>query len=132
MKRVSCNFKKRRPVMENGENKKRLLVIDDEENMRHMLSAMLKKAGYDVDTASDGHEGLMKIDKTVYAFILCDIKMPNMNGIDFLKAARNKTVSATDSYGKQLNEDQQKGILSCLQSKITIITNPPNLEILLL
>ncbi|HBS48448.1 TPA: ATP-dependent RecD-like DNA helicase [Candidatus Dependentiae bacterium] len=36
-----------------------------------------------------------------------------------------KTVSATDSYGKQLNEDQQKGILSCLQSKITIITGGP-------
>jgi len=81
--------------MENSDNKKRLLIIDDEENMRHMLSAMLKKAGYIIDTAADGHEGLMMVDKTLYEFILCDIKMPNMNGIDFLKAARNRTGSTT-------------------------------------
>ncbi len=74
---------------------KRLLIIDDEENMRHMLSAMLKKAGYSVDTAADGHEGLMMVDKTSYEFILCDIKMPNMNGIDFLKTVRNKIGSTT-------------------------------------
>lgn len=81
--------------MENADNKKRLLIIDDEENMRHMLSAMLKKAGYNVNAAADGHEGLMMVDKAQYDFILCDIKMPNMNGIDFLKKTKNKVGAAT-------------------------------------
>jgi len=81
--------------MGNLENMKRLLIIDDEENMRHMLSAILKKAGYNVDTAADGHEGIMMVDKTRYEFILCDIKMPNMNGIDFLKKVRDKIGSTT-------------------------------------
>jgi len=36
---------------------KRLLIIDDEENMRHMLTALLRRFGYVIDTASDGHEG---------------------------------------------------------------------------
>ena len=42
---------------------KRLLVIDDEANMRHMLSTVLKKANYSVDTASDGSEGLQMIEQ---------------------------------------------------------------------
>jgi two-component system response regulator AtoC len=82
---------------------RRLLVIDDEANMRHMLSTVLKKAGYLVDAASDGAEGLQMIDQVLYDFILCDIKMPNMGGMDFLKAARDKlngtTVIMMSAYG---------------------------------
>jgi two-component system response regulator AtoC len=74
---------------------KRLLVIDDEENMRHMLSTVLGKTGYIVETASNGHEGLKMTKSTAYDFILCDIKMPNMSGMDFLKAARDKIGSTT-------------------------------------
>ena len=74
---------------------KRLLIIDDEENMRHMLSKVLTKAGYTIETASNGHEGLKMTDGNTYDFILCDIKMPNMNGMDFLKAARDKIKSTT-------------------------------------
>ncbi len=74
---------------------KRLLVIDDEENMRHMLSKVLGKAGYIIETASNGHEGLKMTESNAYDFILCDIKMPNMSGMDFLKAARDKIRSST-------------------------------------
>jgi two-component system response regulator AtoC len=73
----------------------RLLVIDDEENMRHMLSTVLGKAGYKVDSASDGSQGLQMIDEVRYDFILCDIKMPKMDGMEFLKAAQSKLEAAT-------------------------------------
>jgi two-component system response regulator AtoC len=82
---------------------KRLLVIDDEENMQHMLSKVLSKTGYSVETASNGHEGLKMIQSTDFDFILCDIKMPNMSGMDFLKAAHDKirttTVIMMSAYG---------------------------------
>ena len=82
---------------------KRLLVIDDEANMRHMLATVLKKADYVVDTASDGSEGLQMIAQAAYDFVLCDIKMPNMNGMEFLKASRDKigtgTVIMMSAYG---------------------------------
>ena len=82
---------------------KRLLVIDDEANMRHMLSTVLKKAGYLVETASDGAEGLEMIDETPYDFILCDIKMPKMGGMEFLDASRDRigtsTVIMMSAYG---------------------------------
>jgi two-component system response regulator AtoC len=74
---------------------RRLLIIDDEANMRHMLSTVLKKAGYVVETASDGAEGLNMIDGVQYDFILCDIKMPKMGGMEFLDASRDKIGSST-------------------------------------
>jgi two-component system response regulator AtoC len=75
--------------------KKRLLIIDDEANMRHMLSTVLKKAGYQVETAADGSEGLEMIQQSPYDFILCDIKMPKMGGMEFLKLSRNRIGAAT-------------------------------------
>jgi two-component system response regulator AtoC len=82
---------------------KRLLIIDDEENMRHMLSKVLGKTGYTVETASNGYEGLEMIQNADFEFILCDIKMPNMSGMDFLKSARDKirttTVIMMSAYG---------------------------------
>lgn len=82
---------------------KRLLVIDDEENMRHMLSKVLGKTGYEVETASNGHEGFKMVQDTNYDFVLCDIKMPNMSGMDFLKTARDEikatTVIMMSAYG---------------------------------
>ena len=89
--------------MNNGNSKRRLLVIDDEANMRHMLSTVLKKTDYHVDTACDGSEGLQKIEATPYDFILCDIKMPTMGGMEFLKAAGERisavTVIMMSAYG---------------------------------
>ncbi len=81
--------------MTDNNSKMRLLVIDDEANMRHMLSTVLKKADYVVDAAPDGSVGLQMIEQTRYDFILCDIKMPNMGGMEFLKAARDKLNGAT-------------------------------------
>ncbi len=80
--------------------KKRLLVIDDEENMRHMLSTMMVHAGYDTETASDGNEGLGMVELArgegkPYDFVLCDIKMPRMDGMEFLKSGREKLVGTT-------------------------------------
>ena len=89
--------------MSEQNSNKRLLVIDDEANMRHMLAAVLKKADYNVDLACDGAEGLQLIEQGHYDFILCDIKMPNMGGMEFLEASRDKlngtTVIMMSAYG---------------------------------
>ena len=83
--------------------KKRILVVDDEENMRHMLRVLLEKSGYIVDTAADGSEALDMVDQTLYDFILCDLKMPNIGGVEFFRSARDKlwetTVIMMSAYG---------------------------------
>jgi two-component system response regulator AtoC len=82
-------------LKDNEFSQKRLLIIDDEENMRHMLSSMLKKSGYRVYTASNGSEALEMVDQTLYDFILCDLKMPGMSGMEFFEAARDKLWAST-------------------------------------
>jgi two-component system response regulator AtoC len=71
-----------------------ILVIDDEENMRHMLSVMLTRQGYRVFQAGNGAEGLVCLEKNVYDFILCDIRMPEMDGKAFLMGALERCVAA--------------------------------------
>jgi len=89
--------------MQTEPSRQRILVIDDEANMGHMLAAVLKKAGYEVDTASDGQAGLLKVEQMPYDYILCDIKMPVMSGMDFLRAAGQRvhqsTVIMMSAYG---------------------------------
>ena len=70
--------------------KKRILVIDDEKNMCHMLQNILQKADYTVDTALDGAKGLKKISENEYDSILCDLKMPKTDGIEVLKRISHK------------------------------------------
>jgi two-component system response regulator AtoC len=66
---------------------KNVLVIDDEPNMCHVLSVILKKTGYAVTTAQDGKKGLILFKEGDFDVALCDIRMPEMDGIDFLKSA---------------------------------------------
>jgi two-component system response regulator AtoC len=73
----------------------RVLVIDDEENMRHMLEMMLTRAGYAVESAADGQEGLDRLTGSHFDFVLCDIKMPRMDGMTFLKEAVEKNPDKT-------------------------------------
>lgn len=71
-----------------------ILVIDDEENMRHMLSVMLARQGYSVDLAAHGEAGLICLMNNAYDYILCDIRMPEMDGKTFLLRALEAHITA--------------------------------------
>ena len=64
--------------------KKRVLIIDDEENMRYMLQLTLESEGYEVEAASNGMEGIKKVHSSHFDFVICDIKMPKVSGLDVL------------------------------------------------
>jgi two-component system, NtrC family, response regulator AtoC len=74
---------------------KRVLVIDDEENLRHYLQLVLGEAGYQVETASDGAEALERMQHHTWDIVLCDIRMPRMDGMAFLKEAKTKSLEGT-------------------------------------
>ena len=65
-----------------------ILIIDDEKAIRKTLGEILSYEGYKMDEASDGEEGLRKFKEKEYDVILCDIKMPKMDGIEFLEKAK--------------------------------------------
>ena len=62
----------------------KILVVDDERAIRNSLKEILTDEGYEVDTAEDGAAGFALAERERYNIIFCDIKMPNMDGIEFL------------------------------------------------
>jgi len=65
-----------------------ILIIDDEKAIRKTLSEILSYEGYKIDEAGDGEEGLKRFKEKSYDVVLCDIKMPRLDGIEFLDKAR--------------------------------------------
>lgn len=65
-----------------------ILIIDDERAIRKTLVEILGFEGYKLEEASDGEEGLKKFSEKKYDLVLCDIKMPKLDGIEFLEKAR--------------------------------------------
>ena len=65
-----------------------ILIIDDEKAIRKTLSEILSFEGYKIDEAADGEEGLKRFSEKNFDLVLCDIKMPKLDGIEFLEKAR--------------------------------------------
>lgn len=67
---------------------KTIMTIDDSASIRQVVGITLKKAGYEVLEACDGRDALGKLTGQKVHLILCDVNMPNMDGIAFLKEIR--------------------------------------------
>ncbi len=65
----------------------KILVIDDERAIRNVLKDILTNEGFQVEEAADGEEGWKKFQANNYDLVLCDIKMPKMDGLEFLQQA---------------------------------------------
>ncbi len=68
--------------------KKHVLAVDDSEPMRKLVSLVLKAAGYDVTTASDGTEALEKFRIHDFDLVVTDMNMPKMHGLDLIRSIR--------------------------------------------
>ena len=66
----------------------KILIVDDETTIRETLSTFLTEEGYDTVTASNGEEAVEMISKIPFDSVICDIRMPGMNGIEVLKKAK--------------------------------------------
>lgn len=65
-----------------------ILIIDDEKAIRKALNEILTFEGFKIDEAADGAEGIKKIEENTYDCVLCDIKMPKVDGIEVLQKAQ--------------------------------------------
>jgi DNA-binding NtrC family response regulator len=66
-----------------------ILVVDDEEAFRYMLSSLLAGAGYHVEAANDGVQAINAVQNKLYHVVLCDMKMPKVDGLEVLKFIRS-------------------------------------------
>jgi two-component system, NtrC family, response regulator AtoC len=82
---------------------RRVLVVDDEENLRVVLRTLLRRHGYEVETAASGDEALTMVDSFGPDVVLTDVRMPKMGGLDLLSTLKAKgneaTVIVMSAYG---------------------------------
>ena len=74
---------------------RRVLVVDDEENLRLVLRVFLKKHGYEVEVASSGEQALELLDSFGPSFILTDVRMSGMSGLQLLGELKARNSQAT-------------------------------------
>jgi len=82
----------------------KLLIIDDERGIRNTLREILADEGYEVDVAENGKQGLEMAQAKAYDLIFSDIKMPEMDGMEVLKALKEPTPSLTE--GKEIESTE--------------------------
>lgn len=106
--------------MVNKGRKLRVLVVDDDNEMREMLYSFLSYRGFYVKTAQDGVKGLAELEKDSYDMLITDIYMPHMDGIEFLDKIDQKNydlliLAMTGLPSKEVNEKViEKGAYGCL------------------
>ncbi|MBL0109474.1 MAG: sigma-54-dependent Fis family transcriptional regulator [Saprospiraceae bacterium] len=69
---------------------RKVLIIDDEQKLRTLLARIISLEGYEVLQAADGREGLKKLDQAEIDVVLCDVKLPDSNGVELVKKIKEK------------------------------------------
>lgn len=108
-----------------------ILIIDDERAIRKTLNEILGFEGYKVDEAADGEEGLRKFQAGSYDLVLCDIKMPKVDGLEFLTkaTAHNPDVPVIMISGHGTIETAVEAVK---KGAFDFISKPPDLNRLLI
>lgn len=107
--------------------KKKILLVDDEKNILKVMSASLKKEGYEVETSRSGEEAVGKIGTDRYNLVITDYKLPGLNGLDLLQEIKGKypdmPVIILTAYGTI-----EKAVEAMKKGASNYLTKPLNLE----
>jgi two-component system chemotaxis response regulator CheY len=108
---------------------KTILIVDDSVSWRQVVKMALVGAGYQVVEAGDGKAALALLDGRTVHMAVCDVNMPVMNGIDFVKAAKTLSnsrfmpimIPATENQVARMDEGKAAGRGACLDDQ-TVFT----------
>src|ERR1700744_6273637 len=108
-----------------------ILIIDDEKAIRKTLSEILSYEGYKIEDAENGEDGLKKFNEKTFDVVLCDIKMPKIDGMEFLERAKatNPDVSVIMISGHGTIETAVEAVK---KGAFDYVSKPPDLNRLLI
>ncbi|HVZ26643.1 MAG TPA: sigma-54 dependent transcriptional regulator [Sediminibacterium sp.] len=109
----------------------KILIIDDERSIRNVLKDILGNEGFQVEEATDGEEGFKKFSSGSYDLVLCDIKMPRMDGIEFLDKV-NGSEADTPVIMISGHGNIETAVEAVKKGAFDYISKPPDLNRLLI
>jgi two-component system chemotaxis response regulator CheY len=97
---------------------KTILFVEDSNSVRTVMGSTLTREGYNVITACDGQDALTKLDGTKIHLIISDVNMPNMDGLTFVKTARQMSgyrftpiiMLTTETQQEKMEEGKAAGV----------------------
>ena len=108
----------------------KILIVDDDENIRNTMKAILEDEGYIVDLAASGAEAIQKTKKSAYNVALLDIRLPDMEGVELLKLIKD-TVPRTRKIMVTGYPSMQNAISALNKNADAYIVKPVDIEKLL-
>jgi two-component system chemotaxis response regulator CheY len=99
--------------------KMKILVVDDFSTMRRIVKNVLKQIGFEnIDEAEDGAQALAKLKNGGYGFVVTDWNMPNMDGLDFFKAARAEPNLKDIPFLMVTAESEKEKVIRAIQAGV--------------
>jgi DNA-binding NtrC family response regulator len=108
----------------------KILVVDDDENIRNTMKTILEDEGYIVDSAATGSEAVQKTQKSAYNIALLDIRLPDMEGVELLKLIKD-TVPRTRKIMVTGYPSMQNAIAALNKNADAYLIKPIDIENLL-
>ncbi len=107
------------------QKRRKVLVIDDEENIRKLIKRLLERWQYDVKESADGEEAVIEIGRNQFDLLICDIRMPRKDGWEVLEAVKSSptTRSVPVIVLTGMNEDDD--MLKCYESGAEYFISKP-------
>ena len=112
------------------EKNARILIVDDDENIRKTMQTILEDEGYIVDLATTGNEAIEMTQKTAYNIALLDIRLPDMEGVELLKLMKDN-VPRTRKIMVTGYPSMQNAITALNKSADAYVVKPVDIEKLL-
>jgi DNA-binding NtrC family response regulator len=116
--------------VKNVEEQARIIIVDDDENIRKTMKAILEDEGYIVDLATNGNEAIEMAKEKTYNIALLDIRLPDMEGVELLKLIK-ENVPRTRKIMVTGYPSMQNAISSLNKNADAYLVKPVNVEKLL-
>jgi len=107
---------------------KKVLIVDDEKNLRESLVELLESENYQAEQASDGAEGLLKIRGGDFACVFLDIRMPRMDGLQVLAKLREENLTKTPVVIVSAFGDSERTIEAMRLGAFDYVTKPLDID----
>ncbi len=107
---------------------RKILIIDDEKNLRESLVELVESEGYEAEQASDGAEGLLQIRASDFACVFLDIRMPRMDGLQLLAKVREENLTNTPIVIISAFGDSERTIEAMRLGAFDYITKPLDID----
>lgn len=111
--------------------KKKILIVDDEKNLRESLAELVEGEGYETVQSSDGAEALLQIRASEFACVFLDIRMPRMDGLQLLAKLRDEGLTLTPVVIISAFGDSERTIEAMRSGAFDYVTKPLNIDELL-